>query len=127
MLASRRPRRERGSAVVEFALVVPVLLILVLGIAEFGRAYQVQTMLSAAAREGARAMALQNSVSAARSTTRSFFPALNLTDAQVAISPANCTVGQAAQVTVTQPFTFITGMFGNNISLRGQGSMRCSG
>ena len=49
---------------------MPLLLILVLGIAEFGRAYNIQTTLSAAAREGVRAMALQNSASAARTATK---------------------------------------------------------
>ena len=55
-----RLRDQRGASAVEFALIVPLLIVLVLGIAEFGRAFQVQGTLSAAAREGARAMALQN-------------------------------------------------------------------
>ncbi len=48
----RRFRSESGAAAVEFALVVPILLLLVLGIIEFGRAYNIQNSLSAAAREG---------------------------------------------------------------------------
>ena len=62
--------RERslgtGAAAVEFALVVPLLLVLVLGIAEFGRAYNMQTTLSGAAREGVREMALHNNPAARR-------------------------------------------------------------
>ena len=69
--AAKQSRRDRGAAAVEFALVMPLLLILVLGIAEFGRAYNIQTTLSAAAREGVRVMALQNSSSAARTSTKS--------------------------------------------------------
>ncbi|MCT1433984.1 pilus assembly protein, partial [Dietzia maris] len=53
------PSRDRGAAAVEFALVLPILLLLVLGILEFGRAYHVQTILSNAARDGVRVMALQ--------------------------------------------------------------------
>ena len=53
-------RTERGATAVEFALIVPLLIMLVIGIAEFGRAFQVQGTLSAAAREGVRLMALQN-------------------------------------------------------------------
>ena len=49
---------ERGSAAVEFALMLPVLVVLVFGIAEFGRIYHVQTTISGAAREGVRSMAL---------------------------------------------------------------------
>ena len=51
-------RSERGASAVEFALIVPVLVLLVLGIVEFGRGFQVQGTLSAAAREGVRLMAL---------------------------------------------------------------------
>ena len=46
---------------VEFALIVPILLILLFGIIEFGRAYNTQIALQGAAREGARALALGNS------------------------------------------------------------------
>jgi len=51
---SLRARSDRGAAAVEFALVAPILILLVVGIAEFGRAYNVQNSLSAAAREGVR-------------------------------------------------------------------------
>ena len=54
----------------EFALIVPLLIVLVLGIAEFGHAFQVQGTLSAAAREGVRLMALQNDPAAARAAVR---------------------------------------------------------
>ena len=38
----KRMRDERGATAVEFALILPLLLVLVLGIAEFGRAFQVR-------------------------------------------------------------------------------------
>ena len=47
-----------GQAMVEFALVMPVLLILVVGIVEFGRAWNVQQVMTDAAREGARKAAV---------------------------------------------------------------------
>ena len=84
--------RERGASAVEFALVVPVLLMLVFGIAEFGRAYNTQAILSGAAREGVRAMALQNSKPAARSATKAAAPTLGLSDAQITVSPTSCAV-----------------------------------
>ena len=65
-----RLRDERGATAVEFAFIVPLLIVLVLGIAEFGRAFQVQGTLSAAAREGVRLMALQNDPAAARAAVR---------------------------------------------------------
>jgi Flp pilus assembly protein TadG len=50
----RRWRSESGSQLVEFALVLPMLLLVVLGIAEFGILFQRYEVLTNAAREGAR-------------------------------------------------------------------------
>lgn len=47
-------RRERGQAMVEFALILPVLLALLCGIIDFGWLYYNQLTLTNAAREGAR-------------------------------------------------------------------------
>jgi Flp pilus assembly protein TadG len=46
---------DRGAAAVEFALVVPVLLLVVFAIIDFGRMLNAQLQVSEAAREGARA------------------------------------------------------------------------
>ena len=51
----RRLRRDtKGQALVEFALVLPILLLLILGIVEFGRAWNLAQMMSDVAREGTR-------------------------------------------------------------------------
>lgn len=50
-------RDERGAAAVEFALVVPILLVLVLGIVDFGRLLFIANSLTAAVREGGRELA----------------------------------------------------------------------
>jgi Flp pilus assembly protein TadG len=127
----RRRDGDRGAAAVEFALVLPVLLILVLGIVEFGRAYNVQTTLSAAAREGVRAIALQGSAGDARSAAKqAALPAVVLSDGEIAVSPASCPETgppTTATVTVTYPLTFITNFFGTSITLTGTGVMRCNG
>jgi len=47
-------RRSDGTVIVEFALVVPILFLLVWGIISFSRAYQRLNSLSASLREGAR-------------------------------------------------------------------------
>jgi hypothetical protein len=47
-------RRERGQGLVEFALVLPALLLTLMGIADFGRLFAVYSNLFNAAREGAR-------------------------------------------------------------------------
>ncbi len=50
--------RERGTAAVEMAIVLPVLLFVTAAIIDFGRAFNAQILLSNASREGARMMAL---------------------------------------------------------------------
>jgi len=50
---SRRPR-SAGQALVEFALVIPIFLALLMGIFDFGRVVWASNSLASAAREGAR-------------------------------------------------------------------------
>jgi Flp pilus assembly protein TadG len=57
-LLGRLVRSERGTAVVEFALVAPMLFLLVLGILDFGRALNYYNDLTQLAGQGARAAAV---------------------------------------------------------------------
>jgi Flp pilus assembly protein TadG len=127
-----RLRDERGASAVEFAFIVPLLIVLVLGIAEFGHAFQVQGTLSAAAREGVRAMALQNDPALARDVVREAAASLDpqITDAQIVITPAACPQlggGTNVQLTIDYPMPFLTGFFGAGVDLTGTGVMRCNG
>lgn len=123
----RRVGTDRGAVAVEFAIVLPILLLLILGIVEFGRAYYVQTTLSGAAREGVRAMALHNNASEAITTVQSSALGLGVTSGQIAISPSSCTLGSTVTVTVTYPMAYLTGFFGDTLTLTGKGTMRCGG
>jgi Flp pilus assembly protein TadG len=128
----RRFTGDRGAAAVEFALVVPVLLLLVFGVAEFGRAYNIQTTLSGAAREGARTMALQNDAGAANAATVAAARALELSSGQISVSPGACplsdiTSADTVRVTVTYQMPFVTSLFGSGLRLTGNGVMQCNG
>ena len=50
----KRSKSERGAALLEAAITIPMLLLVSVGIFEFGRAYQTWQVLTNAAREGAR-------------------------------------------------------------------------
>ena len=129
----RNLREQRGATAVEFAFIMPLLILLVLGIAEFGRAFQVQGTLSAAAREGVRQMALQNDPAAARAAVRNAAASLDppITNAQISITPASCPEinggTTSVRLTISYPMPYLTGFFGSSVNLTGTGVMRCNG
>src|SRR5438046_2073764 len=58
---ARRLLGQRGTALMETALTLPLLLLVSVGIFEFGRAYQTLQVLTNAAREGARVAVMPSS------------------------------------------------------------------
>jgi Flp pilus assembly protein TadG len=60
---ARSPRnqsRERGTALIEFTLVLPLLLVLTVAAVDFGRAFFIKNMLHQASREGVRLLAVSS-------------------------------------------------------------------
>ncbi|SDL51061.1 TadE/TadG family type IV pilus assembly protein [Arthrobacter sp. ok362] len=119
---------ERGAVAVEFALLAPVLVMLLLGITEFGRAYNAQVTLSSAAREGVRVMAIGNSPSAARTATKNASSTLKpgLTDTNITITPSTCTTGTSVTLKITYSLSTMTGIAGP-FTMEGKGVMLCGG
>jgi Flp pilus assembly protein TadG len=130
--SSARLLGERGAAAVEFALVVPLLVLLLLGIVEYSKAFQVQATLADAAREGARVMALANDVSSARSAAKSAAAStVTLTDAQISVTPTSCagaSLTTSVKVTISYRQPFASGFLGGTgVDLTGTAVMRCGG
>ena len=69
---SLRHRRPAGAAMVEFALILPLLLLLVFGAVNFGALMFDQSVITNAAREGARWAAVHSSPASGSSCTNSF-------------------------------------------------------
>lgn len=63
-----RRRERRGAAVVEMAMVLPIFVMVVLGIVEFGRAMMVGQMVTNAAREATRLSIVDGSSNSSVST-----------------------------------------------------------
>lgn len=122
-------RRERGAAAVELALVLPLFLLMIFGIVEFGRVYHVQATIDGAAREGVRVMALQQDATAARAAAvDAASPTVAITAAQVSTTACtSSTLGDTVTVRVTHPLQLFTGAFGAQLTLTGTGTMRCGG
>jgi len=125
----RRTSSERGAAAVEFALIVPILVLLVFGIVEFSRVYNVQLSLSNAAREGARTMAIHNDPALTRSTVIASAPSVNpaIAEGNIAISPSDCVAGATVTVTISYSVSLLSGFFGAQLPLSSEGVMRCGG
>jgi Flp pilus assembly protein TadG len=119
---SRLKRDDRGAAMVEFAIVLPVLLLILLGIIEFGRAYNAQVSIQAAAREGARELALRHSSAQVVSATRDGAPSVTIDS--IAQTPCPATGDGKATVKVTEKFSFMALPFGP-LDLTATGVMRC--
>ena len=130
---TRRLLGERGAVAVEFALVVPLLLIFLFSIVSVSRAFQVQATLSAAARESARTMAIQNDLPAARSAALAVASAADvpLSSGQVTVSPTSCTGKPATQnITVTITYSFQpAGSFAGGVAfpITSKAVFRCGG
>lgn len=121
-------KSERGAVAVEFAIVAPLLVSLLLGIMEFSRAYNAQASLSAAAREGVRVMAISGDKTAARTAAKnaavSLVPAL--TDANISFGGATCSPGAQISITITYTLSTMTGIAGP-FPMTGKGAMLCGG
>lgn len=124
-------RGDEGAAAVEFALVLPLLVLLVFGIIDFGRLYYEQITLTDAAREGVRVVALQGTLATATTTVQN---AAGDTGVSVQATPTTlpCTAGQTVTVTATESFSFLTPLpdlagFTGVSSVTGKAAMRCGG
>jgi hypothetical protein len=103
---TKKLREERGQALVEFALVAPLLLMLVFGIVQLGLAYNTYVQLTDAVRAGARQAAVTHSEDAAVTTVRE---SGNLDPAKLAVEVAPASddwqSGDDVTVEATYPYS----------------------
>ena len=119
---------ERGTAVIEFALILPMLVMLVFGIIGFGRAYNAKISLTAAAREGARLLALNGTVAQVEQRVRDSAPSLDPDLITFNTITAPCAAGSLVEVEASYPMGWDVPMVGGGTwTLQGRGVMRCGG
>ena len=112
---SLRPKcrlaRRSAAAAVEFALVAPLLVLLVLCMIEFGRMLMVQQILTNGAREGARKAVLPGATDAQVQTTiDNYMSAASISGFSRSVSPStdSATGGTSITITVTVPYSNVT-------------------
>jgi Flp pilus assembly protein TadG len=111
-MRTRLTRNERGAALIEAAITIPMILLISVAIFEFGRAYQTWQVLTNAAREGARVAILSGTTDAeVRSAVNNY---ISIGQLQT-VSDGNINVNRTAplgpntgsQITVSYPFSFM--------------------
>lgn len=135
-------RSEAGAELVEFALVLPMLLVIVFGIAEFGMIFQRNLVITNAAREGARLAILPGYTTTAGgdvdARVKAYLAAAGVPGtATTVVTPISTTLPSGAviqlqQVTVTYtypgsllgPVMSLTGGSFGPLTLKGVASMR---
>ena len=118
----RRWLSDEGAELIEFALVLPMLLLVVLGIAEFGFMFQRYEVITNAAREGARIAVLpgystadvQNRVAAyvtqGRVPTTTTNPAVAVIDVDIPVPGRAAISARRVTVTYTHNYMFLPGI-----------------
>jgi Flp pilus assembly protein TadG len=106
-----RIRNQRGAALLETAITIPLVLLVTVSIFEFGRAYQTWQVLTNAAREGARVAVLADTSDATvTNAVRTYLQngqLRNFATATVNIERAvPFGANTASRVTVSYPFNF---------------------
>ncbi len=106
-----------GQSLVEFALVVPILLLLLIGVAELGRAWMAQNVVTGAAREAVRIAAVNSASTTTDNTWAGRAAAIMASANLTGPAPQLVDGGQWVSVTVSCNFTpavagFIPGLDG---------------
>ncbi|WP_028279694.1 TadE/TadG family type IV pilus assembly protein [Arthrobacter sp. H5] len=134
----KRHRKEGGAVAVELAFVLPLLLLLLIGIMEYGRVFNVQISLTQAAREGARHGAIYYDDASLDVTSAALGAAPTLAGLGVAVTDDASACSPGGDVTVATSISLSSmsgflnlGIFGGPalfpINLSGEGVMRCGG
>jgi len=117
--ASRAPHSgEAGQAIVELALVLPLVVMLIFGALDVGRLFNAQIVITEAAREGARVAAVECALGTTSCTTdvntrvQSALTGLDLTQSSVTLSPGPYVSGSPVTVQVDYSISFITPIIG---------------
>jgi Flp pilus assembly protein TadG len=124
---------ERGAGLVEFALIMPILLMLVFGVVQFGLLFNRQQGIHAAAREAARVASLptssiteieQRANDALQGIPLSSTPVITITP--LTAKPCEGRQGETVVVTVQAPMNIEIPVWGSKaVTLEGRGEFRC--
>ena len=128
-------QRDRGAVAVEFALVVPLLIMVLVGIIEFANFFRIQMSVTQAAREAARSMAISNDQTKAKAAgALGAGASVDPSQLGYGFSTPTCSQGSTMTVTVSYPLNSLAGGALKSLtgavlpsSVKGVSAMRCGG
>jgi Flp pilus assembly protein TadG len=101
-------KSQKGQALVEFALILPVFILVLFSIIEFSRLWQTVNVITSAAREGVRVAAVTApSMTQVKNAAQNVLSAANIENAMITVSGPNA--ANEVMVTVSMNYTPITG------------------
>ncbi|WP_462411052.1 TadE/TadG family type IV pilus assembly protein [Neobacillus sp. Marseille-QA0830] len=103
---------ENGQSLVEFALILPIFIMLLFGIIDFGRAFHAYLTIDHAGREAARAASIGKSDSQVKQIAMNQGTSIHLNEAWVSVSTKTEGTDKVATITISYPFQFITPVLG---------------
>lgn len=122
-----RPREQSGTAAVEFALVLPLVLTIALALVQVGLLVRDRLLVESAARAGARAAAIQADPGAVNDAVVGSVHGLDPSGLTVSIArsgaqgdPVTVTVGYVSVVRVP----FVSWLFGGSVSMESDATDR---
>lgn len=121
---------QKGQALVEFAIILPILLLLVMGILQFGMMLNSYLTIENVAREGARTGIIGSSDDEIQNLIISTSPNLDPQSLIVTITPSEGIRKSGDTLTVKVTYNYeltvpiISNLFNNVVVLNGQTSMR---
>ena len=130
MVTIKRLKNQSGQALVEFTIVLPILMLLIMGIFQFGMMLNAYITIGNAAREGARAGIIGSSDAEIQNLIISTSPSLEPENLTVSITPSETNRISGGTLTVNVTYNYeltvpiISSLFNNVIVLNGQTSMR---
>jgi Flp pilus assembly protein TadG len=108
LVRNKRGDGERGQALVEFALIVPIFLLLVFAIVDFGMGFHAWITVTNAAREGARIGAVGADSATIETKVRDSTASLDDSRVSVVVTNAQGAPGEAVTVNVEYDYQLIT-------------------
>ncbi|GAG91891.1 unnamed protein product [marine sediment metagenome] len=119
-------KSEKGASAVEFALILPILIILVFGIVQFGIAFNNYITITHAAREGARIAAVDlNNTDLKNIIIERAYPVPITPDDITIITPLGTNIGDPVEVEITYNISITIPLVGSwDIPLKNKAIMR---